>query len=170
MSETPLELIVLAKCLAHWLLTGVPLVVASPFFGLMLGLEPEALAPVAASLLVGTPALTLVGAIGAALTVGLRRGGLLLAILIVPLSVPILIFGVSAAAAGNTTRRQPDGVCDALRHPLRRQPGGPGDRAFRRGFGAAKCAGLRSFSTRFLQANAWFKSDTWGSEGKARVC
>jgi heme exporter protein B len=100
MSDTPLELIVLVKCLAHWLLTGLPLVVASPVFGLMLGLDARALAAVVASLAVGTPGLTLVGAIGAALTVSLRRGGLLLAILILPLSIPILIFGV--AAAGGT--------------------------------------------------------------------
>jgi heme exporter protein B len=100
MSETPLEITVLVKCLAHWLLTGLPLVLASPIFGLMLGLEPAALLPLAASLLVGTPALTLTGAIGAALTVSLRRGGLLLAILILPLSVPVLIFGVAAASAG----------------------------------------------------------------------
>jgi heme exporter protein B len=100
MSEMPLELVVLVKCLAHWLLTGVPLVAASPLFGLMLGLEPPALIPVTLSLLAGTPALTLIGAIGAALTVGLRRGGLLLAVLILPLCVPVLIFGVSAAAAG----------------------------------------------------------------------
>lgn len=97
-SDTPLELIVLIKCLAHWLLTGLPLVAASPLFGLMLDLEPRKLEAVTASLLVGTPALTLIGAIGAALTVGLRRGGLLLAILILPLSIPILIFGVAAAA------------------------------------------------------------------------
>ena len=97
MSETPLELTVLVKCLAHWLLTGLPLVAASPFFGLMLGLDARALGAVVASLAVGTPALTLIGAIGAALTVGLRRGGLLLAILIVPLSIPILIFGVASA-------------------------------------------------------------------------
>jgi heme exporter protein B len=100
MSETPLELIVLVKCLAHWLLTGLPLVAASPFFGLMLGLDPKALWPVVASLVVGTPALTLIGAIGATLTVSLRRGGLLLTILILPLSVPILIFGVAAARGG----------------------------------------------------------------------
>ncbi|HKH81551.1 MAG TPA: heme exporter protein CcmB [Methylovirgula sp.] len=98
LSETPLELIVLVKCLAHWLLTGLPLVAASPLFGLMLGLDARALGAVTASLFVGTPALTLVGAIGAALTVSLRRGGLLLAILILPLSIPILIFGVAAAA------------------------------------------------------------------------
>jgi heme exporter protein B len=96
-SETPLELVVLVKCLAHWLLTGLPLVAASPIFGLMLGLGPDGLLRVAASLLAGTPALTLLGAIGAALTVSLRRGGLLLAVLILPLSVPVLIFGVAAA-------------------------------------------------------------------------
>jgi heme exporter protein B len=98
LSDTPLEWIVLVKCLAHWLLTGLPLVAASPFFGLMLGLDARTLEGVAASLFVGTPALTLIGAVGAALTVGLRRGGLLLAILILPLSIPILIFGVAAAS------------------------------------------------------------------------
>ena len=107
MSETPMELIVVVKCLAHWLLTGLPLVVASPIFGLMLGIDPAALVPIVASLLAGTPALTLIGAIGAALTVGLRRGGLLLAVLILPLSVPVLIFGVSAAAAGVDTAASP---------------------------------------------------------------
>ncbi|MDB5594283.1 MAG: ccmB [Hyphomicrobiales bacterium] len=99
MSDTPLELVVLVKCLAHWAVTGLPLVVAAPLFGLMLALEPEAMAGVAASLLVGTPALALIGAIGAALTVTLRRGGLLMAILVMPLSIPVLIFGVSAASA-----------------------------------------------------------------------
>ena len=99
LGEMPLELIVLVKCLAHWLLTGLPLVAASPFFGLMLGLAPEALGPVALSLLVGTPGLTLIGAIGAGLTVSLRRGGLLLSILVLPICVPVLIFGVAAASA-----------------------------------------------------------------------
>lgn len=97
MSGTPLELIVLVKALAHWLLTGLPLVAVSPIFGLMLGLQPAELPRVAVSLLAGTPALTLLGVIGAALTVSLRRGGLLLAVLILPLAVPILIFGVAAA-------------------------------------------------------------------------
>ena len=101
MSETPLELIVLVKCFAHWLLTGVPLVLAAPFFGAMLALDPSALFGVTISLLAGTPALTLIGAIGAALTLSLRRGGLLMAILILPLSIPVLIFGVSAAAAAS---------------------------------------------------------------------
>ncbi|OYV32799.1 MAG: heme exporter protein CcmB [Rhodospirillales bacterium 20-64-7] len=101
MAHTPLELVVIVKCLAHWCVTGLPLVIAAPFFGLMLAVEPQALAGVAASLLVGTPALTFLGAIGAALTVTLRRGGLLTAILILPLTVPVLIFGVSAAAAAS---------------------------------------------------------------------
>ncbi|MDB5651309.1 MAG: ccmB, partial [Hyphomicrobiales bacterium] len=101
-SDTPLELIVLVKCLAHWAVTGLPLVIAAPLFGLMLAVEPEAMAGIAASLFVGTPALALIGAIGAALTVTLRRGGLLMAILVMPLSIPVLIFGVSAAAAATS--------------------------------------------------------------------
>ena len=100
MSRTPVEAIVLVKCLAHWLLTGLPLVIATPLFGLMLGMAPQALWQTTASLAAGTPALTLLGAIGAALTVGLRKGGLLMAILILPLCVPVLIFGVAAANAG----------------------------------------------------------------------
>lgn len=100
MSRTPAEAIVLVKCLAHWLLTAVPLIVATPLFGLMLGMAPRALLQTTASLAAGTPALTMLGAVGAALTVGLRRGGLLMAILVLPLSIPILIFGVSAATAG----------------------------------------------------------------------
>jgi len=99
-SGTPLELIVLVKCLAHWILTGLPLAAAAPFFGLMLDLPTHQLWSVTLSLIVGTPALTLIGAIGAALTVSLRRGGLLFAVLILPLCVPVLIFGVAAAGAG----------------------------------------------------------------------
>jgi heme exporter protein B len=99
MSALPLELVILVKCAAHWLLTGLPLVMAAPIFGLMLALPPQQLGNVTLSLLVGTPALTLIGAIGAALTVTLRRGGLLLSILILPLCVPVLIFGVAAASA-----------------------------------------------------------------------
>lgn len=104
MSQTPLELVVFVKCAAHWLTTGLPLALAAPFFGLMLGVEPLGLASVTATLLVGTPAMTFLGAIGAALTVSLRRGGLLMAILILPLTVPVMIFGVSAAlsATGGT--------------------------------------------------------------------
>ncbi|HXW72810.1 MAG TPA: heme exporter protein CcmB [Methylocella sp.] len=99
-SAAPLELVILVKCLAHWIVTGLPLAAIAPFLGLMLNLPVGQLLSVCLSLLVGTPALTLIGAIGAALTVSLRRGGLLLAILILPLSVPVLIFGVAAAGAG----------------------------------------------------------------------
>jgi heme exporter protein B len=99
MGEAPLELVVVVKACAHWLLTGLPLVIAAPVFGLLLALSPEALGGVALSLLVGTPALTLIGATGAALTASLRRGGLVLSILVLPLMVPVLIFGVSAANA-----------------------------------------------------------------------
>jgi heme exporter protein B len=101
MTATPLELVVLVKCAAHWALTALPLVVAAPLLGLTFGLEPAAQAGVAASLLAGTPALTLLGAIGAALTAGMRRGGLLMAVLILPLTTPVLIFGVSTAAAAS---------------------------------------------------------------------
>jgi heme exporter protein B len=101
LSPAPLELIVLVKCLAHWCVTGLPLVIVAPLFGLMLALDGPALGGVTLSLLVGTPALTFLGAIGAALTVSLRRGGLLLSILVIPLAVPVLIFGVSAAAAAS---------------------------------------------------------------------
>jgi heme exporter protein B len=100
MSGTPLEVIVVAKCAVHWGLTGLPLVAFAPLFGLMLGMDPQALAQTTASLAIGTPALTLLGAVGSALTVGLRRGGLLMAVLILPLCVPVLIFGVSTATAG----------------------------------------------------------------------
>ena len=99
MGETPLELAVATKALAHWLTTGLPLVIASPILGLFLNLEPAAIGAVALTLLVGTPALTFIGLIGAALAVALRRGGLLLPVLILPLTVPVLIFGVSASNA-----------------------------------------------------------------------
>ena len=95
----PLELAVLAKAAAHWLTTGLPLVVAAPVLGLMLNIDAGAMAAVALTLLAGTPALTLIGAIGAALAVALRRGGLLLPALVLPLTVPVLIFGVAASNA-----------------------------------------------------------------------
>lgn len=102
MSGQPLELVVLVKCLAHWTATGLPLVLAAPLLAVFLNLEPVAILAVTATLFVGTPALTFIGAIGAALTVSLRRGGLLLAILVLPLTIPVLIFGVSAATAAVT--------------------------------------------------------------------
>src|SRR6185436_7947632 len=91
----PLELAVVAKAMAHWVTTGLPLVLAAPILGLLLNLELRAMAAVALTLLVGTPALTFIGLIGAALSVTLRRGGLLLAVLVLPLTVPVLIFGVA---------------------------------------------------------------------------
>jgi heme exporter protein B len=97
----PLELVVLVKCAAHWASSALPLVIVSPLFGLMLAMEARPLALVALSLVVGTPALTMIGAIGAALTVSLRRGGLLMAVLVLPLAIPVLIFGVSAASAAS---------------------------------------------------------------------
>jgi heme exporter protein B len=98
-ARVPLELTLVAKALAHWLTTGLPLVIAAPLLGLLLNLGPGATGAVALTLLAGTPALTFIGLIGAALTVALRRGGLLLAILVLPLTVPVLIFGVAAANA-----------------------------------------------------------------------
>jgi len=99
MGRMPLELAVLAKAIAHWLTTGLPLVLISPVLGLMLNVELGAMGVVALTLLAGTPALTFIGLIGAALSVALRRGGLLLAVLILPLTIPVLIFGVAAANA-----------------------------------------------------------------------
>jgi heme exporter protein B len=117
MVDSPLELVVLSKCVAHWITTCLPLVAAAPLFGLMLALDGPALAALTATLAAGTPALTLTGAIGAALTASLRRGGLLMAILILPLTIPILIFGVSAASsvgAATTPFLQPFLVLCAL--------------------------------------------------------
>jgi heme exporter protein B len=96
----PLELAIAGKGVAHWLSTGLPLVVISPVLGLMLNVDFKAMGVVALTLLAGTPALTFIGLIGAALSVSLRRGGLLMAVLVLPLTVPVLIFGVSAANAG----------------------------------------------------------------------
>jgi heme exporter protein B len=97
--RSPLELALTVKAGAHWLTTGLPLVVATPLLGLLLNLDWRSSAAVALTLLAGTPALTFIGLIGAALAVALRRGGLLLAILVLPLTVPVLIFGVAASNA-----------------------------------------------------------------------
>jgi heme exporter protein B len=95
---------VLAKVLAHWLTTGLPLALAAPLFGLLVALTPVGMGATALTLLVGTPALTFIGAAGAALTAPIRRGGLILAILVAPLMIPTLIFGVAAAqGAGDPT-------------------------------------------------------------------
>jgi heme exporter protein B len=102
MSRTPLELACAAKALAHWLAAGLPLIVATPVLGLLLNLDMPATLAVALTLLAGTPALTFTGMIGAALAVTLHRGGLLLAVLVLPLSIPVLIFGVAASQAAVT--------------------------------------------------------------------
>lgn len=98
-SGRSLELMVIVKVAAHWTATGLPLVVAAPFLSLLLAMPADVTLATVATLLVGTPALTLLGAIGAGLTVSLRRGGLLLPILVLPFAVPVLIFGVAAATA-----------------------------------------------------------------------
>src|SRR6202047_1596909 len=102
MGRAPLELAVAAKALAHWLTTCLPLVIAAPPLRLFLSLAPAAIGAVALTLLVGTPALTCIGLVGAALAVALRRGGLLVPVLVLPLTVPVLIFGVAASNAAVT--------------------------------------------------------------------
>jgi len=92
----PLEAQVLAKCLAHWLVTGLPLGLAAPVLGLLLQLDAAGYPVLVLSLLLGTPTLSLIGAIGAALSLGARRGGVLLSLLVLPLYIPVLIFGVLA--------------------------------------------------------------------------
>jgi heme exporter protein B len=99
MGGMPLELAVATKAIAHWITTGLPLVIIAPLLGLMLNVELHAAGWLALTLAAGTPALTFLGLIGAALSVALRRGGLLLAVLVLPLTVPVLIFGVAAANA-----------------------------------------------------------------------
>ncbi len=87
---------VFAKALSHWLVTVLPLVIAAPLLGLIMNMEPLAIGAATLTLLVGTPAITFIGAVGAAVTVALPRGGLLVSVLILPLVIPVLIFGVSA--------------------------------------------------------------------------
>ena len=102
-SPLPLESVYLAKSAAHWLTTGLPLSLAAPVFGLLLNLNLKVGGVLCLSLLLGTPALSLIGSFGATLTLGIRRGGLLLSLLVLPLYIPTLIFGalaVNAAALG----------------------------------------------------------------------
>ena len=100
LAPVPLETVVLAKVTAHWLTAGLPLALIAPVLGFFLGLPEQGFLWVFLSLLVGTPALSMIGAFGAALTIGLRRGGLLLSILVLPLYVPTLIFGAEVARRG----------------------------------------------------------------------
>lgn len=97
----PLEGLLLMKALAHWLTTGLPLVLAAPVFGVLLSLPPPGFLWVTLSLAVGTPALSVIGGFGAALTVGIKRGGLLLSLLVLPLYMPTLIFGAEVARRGS---------------------------------------------------------------------
>lgn len=98
----PLEFVAVAKVLAHWLVSGLPLAVVAPLLGLLLDMPQPALGVLAAALLLGTPVLSLIGGIGAALTLGARRAGALLPLLVLPLYLPVLIFGVAAVEAAAT--------------------------------------------------------------------
>ena len=99
LAPQPLAPVVLGKVLAHWLVSGLPLAVLAPVLGLQFGLSSEALWVLCLSLLIGTPALSGIGAIGAALTLGVRGGGVLLSLLVLPLYIPVLIFGAGAVDA-----------------------------------------------------------------------
>lgn len=99
LSPVPLEILVLAKICAHWLTTGLPLIIAAPLLAVLLNMEIEGFGILIAALAIGTPTLSLLGAVGAALVLGSRRGGVLLSLLILPLFIPVLIFGVSTVDA-----------------------------------------------------------------------
>ncbi|MEP1767748.1 MAG: heme exporter protein CcmB [Sulfitobacter sp.] len=99
-SPLPLEGALAVKALAHWITTGLPLVLAAPVLGILLNLPAAGFVWLVVSLLLGTPALSMIGCFGAALTVGIKRGGLLLSLLVLPLYVPTLIFGAEAARRG----------------------------------------------------------------------
>jgi len=102
LSSLPLELAVLAKCAAHWVATGLPLALISPFLAFLVDLDAEAIPTLTLGLLVGTPALSLIGSVAAALTLGARRQGALLSLLVLPLYVPPLVFGAGAVEASAT--------------------------------------------------------------------
>ncbi len=109
LTPMPLEAIVLAKVAAHWLTTGLPLIAAAPLLAVLLHMNADGFTVLVVALALGTPSLSLVGAVGAALILGSRRGGVLLSLLILPLYIPVLIFGVGAvdaAIAGFTVRPQ----------------------------------------------------------------
>jgi heme exporter protein B len=100
MGPVPFELVALSKSIAHWLSTSLPLAIAAPFLGFLLNLSPSVILPLFLAMTLGSITLSLLAAIGAAVTVGLRRGGLLVSLLVLPLYVPVLIFGVAASSGG----------------------------------------------------------------------
>lgn len=97
-----LEMVVAAKAIAHWLTAGLPLAVAAPLLGFLLNLAPDRMLPLALATVTGSAALSLLASLGAAVTVGLRRGGLLISLIVLPLYVPVLVFGVMASSPGET--------------------------------------------------------------------
>lgn len=99
LAPQPLSVLVLGKIVAHWLVSGLPLVLIAPLLGIQYGLSAEALGVLVLSLILGTPVLSLIGAVGAALTLGLRGGGVLVSLLVLPLYIPVLIFGAGAVDA-----------------------------------------------------------------------
>ncbi|NGO55698.1 heme exporter protein CcmB [Allomesorhizobium camelthorni] len=101
MQETPLVITVIVKCVAHWTATSLPLVIASPLLGLFMNMNEAAIGATMLTLLAGSPAITFIGAVGSAVAVALPRGGLLVSILVLPLTIPVLIFGVSASYAAD---------------------------------------------------------------------
>ncbi|MEW6563175.1 MAG: heme exporter protein CcmB [Pseudomonadota bacterium] len=102
LSPQPLSLVVLGKIVAHWVLSGLPLVLMAPVLGLQFDMSGQALLVLIAGLLLGTPVLSMIGAVGAALTLGLRGGGVLVSLLVLPLCIPVLIFGTGAVEAAAT--------------------------------------------------------------------
>ena len=117
LSSHPVSLLVVAKISAHWLVTGLPLVIVAPLLGVLLSLPGDAIGVLVLTLLLGTPILSLIGAVGVALTVGLRRGGIILSLLVLPLYVPVLIFAsdaVSTAASGIPITAQLYIICAML--------------------------------------------------------
>jgi heme exporter protein B len=102
LAPQPLAVLVLGKVLSHWLVSGVPLVLMAPLLGVQYGLSTQALGVLVVSLLLGTPVLSLIGAVGAALTLGLRGGGVLVSLLVLPLYIPVLIFGAGSVEASVT--------------------------------------------------------------------
>lgn len=99
LGSEPIPLLVLSKIIAHWLISGLPLVLISPILGMQMGLANEFLGTLVLTLLLGTPVLSLIGAVGAGLTLGVRGGGILLSLLVLPLYIPVLIFGAGAVEA-----------------------------------------------------------------------